>query len=96
MAMPDPELCAGGLSCIHWEHCDLIPLSKECVRHHEARGIKRTNGDKIRAMSDEVLAEFICNTDFCELLCPNSAYCDKGDCNIRMLAWLRQEANNGN
>lgn len=39
-----------------------------------------TNADRIRAMTDEELAEFITNTDFCELLCLVDSVCKDGRC----------------
>lgn len=48
-----------------------------------------TNADRIRAMSDEELAK-IMTDDFCELLCGSPISCD-GDCNKKMLRWLKQE-----
>lgn len=48
-----------------------------------------TNADKIRAMSDEELADFMVD-DFCELLCKSPTICD-GQCNLKLLQWLKQE-----
>ena len=51
-----------------------------------------TNSDKLRAMSDEELAEFLTTEDMCELICaPAPPHCD-GQCKQKMLDWLRQEA----
>ena len=49
-----------------------------------------TNADKIRAMSDEELAAFMTD-DFCELLCKLPTVCD-GQCNLKLLQWLKKEA----
>ena len=57
-----------------------------------------TNADRIRAMTDEKLADFICNH--------SCAYCPMDDCDGRMeigrdacykrwLDWLKQEVNDG-
>ena len=48
-----------------------------------------TNAEKIRAMNDEELADFMVN-DFCELLCKSPTVCD-GQCNLKLLKWLKQE-----
>lgn len=49
-----------------------------------------TNADRIRAMNDEELTD--CMTDdFCELLCKSPISCD-GQCNSKMLHWLKEEA----
>ena len=60
---------------------------KTCPKFVEPKPI--TNGDRIRAMTDEELAEFITD-DLCELLNCESP-CD-GNCDRRMLEWLKQEA----
>lgn len=48
-----------------------------------------TNAEKIRAMNDEELADFMVD-DFCELLCKSPTVCD-GQCNLKLLKWLKQE-----
>ena len=48
-----------------------------------------TNADRIRSMTDEELAK-IMTDDFCELLCGSPISCD-GDCEKKMLRWLKQE-----
>ena len=48
-----------------------------------------TNADRIRAMSDEELADFMTD-DFCELLCKSPIACD-GQCKLKLLQWLKQE-----
>ena len=45
----------------------------------------RTNGDKIRAMTDEELAQFLCQINTCST-CPFASI----DCKIE--EWLREEA----
>jgi hypothetical protein len=45
----------------------------------------RTNGDKIRAMTDEELAQFLCQINTCST-CPFASI----DCKIG--EWLREEA----
>ena len=49
---------------------------------------KRTNGDRIRAMTDEELAEFLA-----EYRCTHKApHCMEANCAQCWLEWLRQEA----
>ena len=49
-----------------------------------------TNGDRIRAMSDEELAELIAD-DWCEVIyCPEAPFCN-GNCVIHILDWLKKE-----
>lgn len=57
-----------------------------------------SNADKIRAMSDKELAEFLEDWDFCYGYCPqgitNSPYnpdCSH-NCEEQLLSWLRQPA----
>ena len=50
---------------------------------------KPTNGDKLRSMADEELANIITD-DWCELLNCKSP-CD-GHCDLKVLDWLKQEA----
>lgn len=51
-----------------------------------------TNADKMRQMTDEELAHLIAG-DWCELVnCPDLV-CE-GQCEERVLAWLKQEAPN--
>lgn len=55
--------------------------------------IPMTNADRIRAMSDEELCEFLgeCKFfDICQEGCDNCTY--SGDCDKRLLEWLRQPA----
>ena len=54
---------------------------------------KQTNADRIRAMSDEELCEFLGHYSFFEMCdegCNACAY--KGDCDKRLLEWLKQPA----
>ena len=51
----------------------------------------QTNADRIRAMSDEELAEFLGGyqfADMCDEGCDNCTY--HGDCDKRILEWLKQ------
>ena len=51
-----------------------------------------TNADRIRAMSDEELAEVITD-DWCEIVCSGTDYlCRDGTCEQHVLKWLKQEA----
>ena len=53
----------------------------------------QTNADRIRAMSDEELARFLGGYKFCDICeegCDNCTY--HGDCDKRLLEWLRQPA----
>lgn len=52
-----------------------------------------TNADRIRAMTDEELGEFLSKCEFCNICpegCDNCTY--HGDCDKRLLDWLQQPA----
>ena len=51
----------------------------------------KTNADRIRAMSDEELAEVITD-DWCEIVCSGTDYlCRDGTCEQHVLKWLKEE-----
>lgn len=49
-----------------------------------------TNGDRIRAMSDEELADFLVFSDWCDGTCGNPGVC-QFDCKEHMMTWLKKE-----
>lgn len=53
-----------------------------------------TNADRIRAMSDEELAEFFKDTTFCDscFIFMNECGTERYSCEQRWLDWLKQEA----
>ena len=62
-----------------------------------------TNADRIRAMTDEELAEWLetirmyCANDLCGMGCPFEEICySKADAPTEMLAWLKEEASDEN
>lgn len=57
--------------------------------HHFEEKTPPTNGDKIRQMSDEELAELIDNS--CKACAKDVTECDT-ECVNGILAWLKQEA----
>lgn len=56
-----------------------------------------TNGDRIRAMSGEELAQFMCRTFMCQINnCPGEELCTANDGKANgMLKWLQQPAEEG-
>lgn len=55
--------------------------------------VPMTNADRIRAMTDEELCEFLSKCEFCDICpegCENCTY--HGDCDKRLLDWLQQPA----
>ena len=51
----------------------------------------QTNADRIRAMSDEELAELVGKYVYCGL-CPLQHRCIAGECNKVVMDWLKQPA----
>ena len=49
----------------------------------------KTNADRIRSMTDEELANTITD-DLCDRVCHSPLSCD-GNCEIKVLEWLKQE-----
>ena len=52
-----------------------------------------TNGDRIRAMTDEELSQFLGTMSACGFDCPAQEYCMKStetSCVVNMLEWLQQ------
>lgn len=73
--------------------CMYCTLSQEETCRHRKdvpdTNVVKTNADHIRSMSDEELAELLLNGN-APMVCPNG--CDEcnGDCDGRMLEWLKQ------
>ena len=80
--------CKYGNTTDDYEHCGNCDNGSEFV--------KMTNADRIRAMSDEELAEFIENKKPCEVCsCGKDGicYCGYGEtCHNGILKWLKSEA----
>ena len=51
-----------------------------------------TNADRIRAMTDEELAEWLTDAKICERVCPDNKYCHGDKCVARVTGWLKQPA----
>jgi hypothetical protein len=68
---------------------------KNLEKPHDVRFAYKvpTNADRIRAMSDEELGKFLGECKFCDICdegCDNCTY--HGDCDKRLLDWLKQPA----
>lgn len=67
-----------------------IEMERECSKYHG-----KTNGDRVRRMNDEELAEFIkdlsehCLAGIGEVNCSNQITCE--NCKITALNWLQKE-----
>lgn len=87
--------------CLHKSYCDMAqfgghnPHITACYHFTQS---KHTNADRVRAMTDEELAELVC--DHACMLCPIEG-CEgrmeegREKCKQRWLEWLKQEVDNG-
>ncbi len=78
--------------------CKVKEYNKICPLTNMATPIteyRMTNEDRIRAMSDEELAEFLCRVkepcDYCQLATIMGA-CTESLCDDAMMKWLKQPA----
>ena len=88
-----PILCD---RCQEKFHCDLNYDGNAC---RKCRDVEPTNADKIRAKTDEELAEWLdrirmlCANDGCGKACPLVKVCySKAETPTETLDWLKQEA----
>ena len=89
---------------IDWVHHDSVttvnpPLPFEVY----LKSIKQpSNADRIRAMSDEELAEWIESIVYCRSCpfhgkqCDGEAFVSRASCKLHWLDWLKKEADNAN
>lgn len=65
-----------------------------CPGHDKCKSFKpdyMTNADRIRAMSDEELCEFLYSYKFCDMCEEGCGECHyHGDCERRLAEWLKQ------
>lgn len=70
--------------------CDIVSDNLDPDEERECRHYARAvHGDQLRAMTDEELARIIVD-DWCVIVCEDAPVCD-GQCESRVLDWLRQE-----
>lgn len=82
--------CTGKRCIMQYDKVD--PPTCECVKYCPEATPPKTNADRIRAMTDEELAEVITD-DWCEIVCNETDYvCHDGTCEQHVLKWLKQEA----
>ena len=86
------------MDCPDYKACrrqnDLRRKRHKCKKANEP--FVQTNADRIRAMSDEELCEFLGQYSFFEMCdegCDACAY--KGDCEKRLLEWLQEPVKDG-
>jgi hypothetical protein len=81
-----PFLCVSGKKC--WEAIDMAIAALE----EQAQEKPLTNADRIRAMTDEELAELIADGCCRNIDCPDEFYMEDGlNCHGCWLDWLKQE-----
>ena len=82
---------------IKTDNKDHYKATEDFVRKLIDHAKPQTHADRIRAMSDEELGKFLGECKFCDICdegCDNCTY--HGDCDKRLLDWLKQpeEGNN--
>lgn len=74
-------------------NCDMRITDEVICENYKPK--PQTNADRIRAMTDEELAEFI-GDDAMHDICPNDCQDDLDrPCKVCALGWLKQEASDG-
>ena len=89
--------------CCHSEKSYEVIIKTDSEEHYKAtqdfarrlidHAKPMTNADRIRAMTDEELCDFLSQYKFCDICeegCDNCTY--HGDCDKRLLDWLKQPA----
>lgn len=81
-------------NCLHFRYLltrNPAAPCETCVHHDHWQTTVQTNADRIRAMTDEELAEFLA-----EYRCTHKApHCMEANCAQCWLEWLRQETEEG-
>ena len=88
--------CSESLACNgNCGDCDSLDEIVDKLAEYEDKEEQKpqTNADRIRAMSDEELAELLC-TDHCVQIRGNNKLCD-GTCLACVEEWLRQPVKDG-
>ena len=86
--------------CVYADVCTMFKFAwaespiATCYKFKEKQ---QTNGDRLRAKTDEELAEFIANSTSCETCVVRkggSDECQNTNCSTAWLEWLKQEVEN--
>ena len=83
--------------CVHYDGGKCKKFSDDRVTSYCVKGPcddeTPSNGDRIRAMSDEELHEFLYSYKFCDICDETCSECRyQGDCERRLMDWLQQPA----
>ena len=80
--------------CINFDECHYSGfLTGRLTSCPDYKQKPKTNADRLRAMTDEELCDFLSQYKFCDICeegCDNCTY--HGDCDKRLLDWLQQPA----
>lgn len=73
---------------------EALSMAVAALREQEERENQKTNASRIRSMSDQELAVFLCDHGGCSLkTCPGSELCNGSDGKANgILKWLQQPA----
>lgn len=90
------EKCQG---CAYFDpkmyHCGKYLRGVETAIYLCQKEYKQTNADRIRAMTDEEIADFLCDIGECDRRCPakdDDCIFSDSTCRIAWLGWLKQES----
>ena len=84
--MSEPTICYTCLR-LREELCDGEKGQTACAWYK-----RMTNGDRVRAMTDEELAKWLCKIHgTCAEWCANAKDCDGDNCDSALLDWLKEE-----
>ena len=79
--------------CCENSGCEAFDNCTECWDEWADRNPPATKADRIRSMSDEELVDFLGEYRFCDICEEGCEACTyHGDCNKRILDWLKQPA----
>ena len=86
------------LACKAADNCELSwkDPTEEYMNCTEFKAPPRTNADRIRNMTDEEIADFLCDIGECDRRCPakiGDCIFSDSTCRIAWLEWLKEEVN---
>ena len=86
------------LACKAADNCELSwkDPTEEYMNCTEFKAPPRTNADRIRSMTDEEIADFLCDIGECDRRCPakiGDCIFSDSTCRIAWLEWLKKEVN---
>lgn len=88
-----PSICP---ECKFLLFCDAL-YKDSIIECEDFENKQKTNADRIRAMTDEDIANFLCDIGECNRRCPakiGDCIFSDSTCRSAWLDWLKEEANN--